>query len=150
MPQSISLEDDIREERLRWLYNALNREKKSNAEISLSPQGLLLQRDLEIAFFAGAWISVIVISYAAIEATARDIAIGDYESSSAKLFDSSEELQQLRKLRNQLVHVSPPGTPSVVWKLQSNDLAASHTSLEDEARRAVELVFRAIYASNES
>ena len=44
-------------------------------------EDLLLSYDVEIAFCAGAWLSVIVLAYAVIDATIRDTESGDYEGS---------------------------------------------------------------------
>ena len=115
----------------------------------LSTQGLLLLRDIELSFCAGAWLSVIVLSYAVVDATLRDIETGDYKSKAADLYGENEDLDWLRRLRNELVHVLPPGSPSLVWKHSPNDLVACHAALEADACRAVTLAYKAIYANVE-
>ena len=114
--------------------------------MKLSTQGLLLLHDIEKAFCAGAWLSVIVLAYAVVDATLRDITTGDYRSKTAELYDSNPELEWLRNLRNQVVHVSTPGTPSTLWKLPPSDLIGCHNALEPEAKRAVALAYRQVYA----
>jgi hypothetical protein len=121
----------------------MGRERRHGVR-TLSTQGLLLLCDIEKAFCAGAWISVIVLAYAVVDATLRDIATGDYKSKAADLYGSDADLEWLRNIRNQAVHVSPPGTPSVLWKLPSN-LAACQEALEPEARRAVVIAYRQVH-----
>jgi hypothetical protein len=134
-------------ERYRWLRQTEEVEAGVWGSVLLSPQGTLLAYDIEIAFCAGAWLSVIVMSHAAIDATIRDTEMGDYTSNSKVIFGDDVELQWLRALRNRLVHVRPPDHPSVLPEQAMNDIAAFQDSLELDARRAVTLMYRAIYAN---
>lgn len=124
----------------------MDQERKRQGVRMLSTQGLLLLCDIEKAFCAGAWISVIVLAYAVVDATLRDIATGDYKNNAAHLYGSDPDLKWLRNIRNQAVHVSPPGTPSVLWKLPPSNLAACQEALESEARRAVVIAYRQVHA----
>jgi hypothetical protein len=130
-----------------WLRQTEEREAGVWGSILLSPQGTLLSYDLEIAFCAGAWVSVIVLAHAAIDATIRDTELGDYDSNSKKIFGNDSDLQWLRVLRNRLVHVSSPDRELALSEESLNDVAAFQESLEADARRAISLVFRSIYAS---
>jgi hypothetical protein len=82
-----------------------------------------------------------VLCHAAIDTTIRNTETGDYSSNSKKLFGGDKDLDWLRKKRNQLAHVSqaPVG--------DAGNFDTFHDSLEANARRAVELLFRTIYAS---
>ena len=103
--------------------------------------------DIELAFCAGAWISVIVISHAAIDAIIRDTELKDYESNSKKIFAGDVDLEWLRKLRNRLVHVSNPDNhPEFVGAIES-DVSGVQDSFEADAKRAVALLFRTMYAN---
>jgi hypothetical protein len=135
---------DGRHERQTWLLRTLEQQRHKRPSFTLSTQGLLLLRDIEIAFCAGAWLSVIILSYAAIDATLRDVQTGDHDSMTAEPYGDDPELDWLGGLRNQLVHVSPPGTPSAVWKLPPADLIACHAALEPETKRPVAMVYRQI------
>ncbi len=75
----------------------------------------------------------------------RQVTAQDYASPARDLFADSADLRWLRKLRNELMHAGAPGTRSRLWKVGGNDIAANHGALEDEATRAVEIMFRAIY-----
>lgn len=133
------------EERLHWFQS----ERRSYGVVKhgsrFSTQGLLLLTDIEKSFCAGAWLSVVVLAYAIIDATYREVS-GDYKASAQDLYASDSDLASLRDLRNQVVHVLPPGSASSLWRASANDLAACHAALESQARHAVELVFRHVFA----
>jgi hypothetical protein len=112
----------------------------------ISSHALLLEIDLRIAYCAGAWLSVIVLAQAAIEAQARQVTTGDYRATSLELFASDPDLQWLRMLRNELVHAAEPGTPSQVWKVPATDFGTAQQALESEATRALQVMFRTIYS----
>ena len=134
-------------DRYGWLRTIEKEEDGVWGSILLSPQGTLLTYDLEIAFCAGAWVSVIVLAHAAIDATIRDTELGDYDSNAKKVFGNNSDLQWLRVTRNHLVHVSHPDHKSALSEKVLNDVAAFQESLEADARRAISLVFRSIYAN---
>lgn len=94
-----------------------------------------------------AWISVIILAHASIDATIRDTDAGDYESNSKKLFGNDDDLQWLRLLRNRLVHVARPDHQASLPAKLLDDVAAFQESFENNARRAMELVYRSIYAN---
>ncbi len=130
-----------------WLRQTEEQEAGVWGSILLSPQGTLIAYDLEIAFCAGAWISVIVLAHAAIDSTIRDTDVGDYKNNSKKIFGKDSDLQWLRMLRNSLVHVSDPESENAFSDELLEDVAAFQESLEVDARRAMSLVYRAIYAN---
>ena len=134
-------------ERYDWLRETEETEAGVWGSVDLSSQGVLLAYDIEIAFCAGAWLSVIVLAHAAIDATIRDTQSGDYGSGSFRILGEDEDLQWLRRLRNQLLHVSSPDSPKALPEEAESDVAAYQESLEPHARRAVTLMFRTIYAS---
>lgn len=114
--------------------------------MTVSSHALLLLADIEYAFRAGAWLSVIVLSYASIEATFRQLVYENHTSASIDLLGSDEDLNWLRTLRNEVLHSKEPGTESKLWKLTSDDIPACLAALEPEAKRAIRLAFRVIYA----
>lgn len=115
---------------------------------SISSHALLLEVDLRLAYCAGAWLAVIVLACAAIEAQARQVTASDYSSPVRDLFAHDPNLQWLRKLRNELMHAAEPGTASQLWKVAGGDIGANQRELEAEATRGVELMFQAIYGRN--
>ena len=130
---------DLWTKRSDWLSEIEQSSSHPMASYLLSDQGTLLTYDVHRAFCSGAWVSVIVLCHAAIDATIRDTELGDYTSNSKKIFGGDAELEWLRKTRNRLVHVSPDTDPKLA------DFDVYHDSLEPDARRAVELLFRVIY-----
>jgi len=135
------------EDRLQWFQNARRAEGFVGNGDRFSMHSLLLLTDIEKSFCVGAWLSVIVLAYAVVDSTLRDLSSGSYKAKAQGLYSSDPELEWLRELRNQIVHVSPPGTASILWKLPPIDLSACHGALEADARRAVSLAFRQVFAS---
>jgi hypothetical protein len=136
------------DKRYQWLQATEEREGGEWRSILLSPQGTFLTYDIEIAFCAGAWISVIVMAHAAIDATIRDTETGDYTSNSKQIFEDNNDLEWLRTLRNRLVHLSDPEKKQPHFsEKELEDMAVFHDALEKNAERAVTLVFRTIYAN---
>lgn len=129
------------EERNAWLLRAEESTRHPDASYLMSAHATLIIYDIHGAFCAGAWVSVIVLCHAAIDSTIRDTEIADYQSSSWKILGASDELHSLRKLRNKLVHVSEDGLEKIA------DFDIFHSNLENEARKAVQLLFRTVYTS---
>jgi hypothetical protein len=146
-PESQTL---LAEARMKWFIEAHDAERKRYLALRLSTHGLLLQYDVQRAYSAGAWLSVIVLAQAAIEASIRDIGTQDYETKAKLLFEDNVALQRNRTLRNELVHPLPPGSPSIVWSVPGGDFAACHASLEPDAKLAVQLMFQTVYAYTET
>ena len=140
----------VYEARQKWFSEAHNSQRMRPAAFLLSSQGLLLQYDVQRAFCAGAWLSVIVLAQAVIEASIRDIETHDYETNAKNLFAGSEALERVRTLRNEILHPQKPGTPSKVWTVAGGDYIACHASMETDAKLAVEEMFRAVYANRET
>jgi hypothetical protein len=112
---------------------------------AISSHALLLEVDLRRAYVAGAWISVIILSCAAVEAHVRQVKANDYASPANQLFANDDDLQWLREMRNEIAHAGEPGSRSKLWKVAGADFRANQEALEPEATRAVEIMFRAIY-----
>jgi hypothetical protein len=141
LPSSNSLEV----ERQNWLKTAHREEERRVFPMTVSSHALLLLVDIEYGFRAGAWVSVIVLSQACIEATFRQLDSNNYTSPSIDFLGNDEELNWLRTLRNEVLHSKEPGSISKLWKLPSDDIPACHAALEPDAKRAVQLAFREIY-----
>lgn len=130
------------EQRYNWLRQLEDKHQHPLASYLLSSHGTFVSFDLEIAFCAGAWVSVFVLAHAAIDATIRDTEALDYRSNSKKVFGGDSELEWLRKTRNSLVHVRENEDTA-----DYDSMDEFHDSLEESARRAMVLVYRAIYAN---
>jgi hypothetical protein len=132
-------------DRYNWLRGIEEAAVHPSASYLLSSQGTFITYDLEIAFCAGAWVSVIVLAHAAIDATLRDTETGNYKSNSKVTFGGNPELEWLRKKRNALVHVSDPNYNGFIQASDLHNIDLYHSSLEEDAKRAMKLVFRTIY-----
>ena len=139
-------EAEVSERRYRIFSLAAREAGPLRAGHVISSHALLIEIDLRLAFCAGAWLSVIILSCAAVEAQARQVLANDYSSAAVDLFSNNSELQWLRSLRNELVHAAEPGTKSLLWKVGGSDIGANQRALEDEATRALKLMFKTIYA----
>jgi hypothetical protein len=137
---------EILEARVKWFSLARISSSRGRSPPQFSTQGLLLLLDVQRAFVGGAWLSVIVLAQAAIEATIREIETQDFESKAKALFDGLPELERIRELRNEIVHPLKPGSRSLVWAT-THDIAGCHDALEIDAKRAVELLFKVVYGS---
>ena len=133
---------DVWRERYEWLRTVEEQTQNPLGSYLMSSQAAFVSYDLEIAFCAGAWVSVIILAHAVIDATIRDTESGDYRSSSKTIFDGDPDLEWLRKRRNSLVHVREDYDPS-----DFDAIDGYHMSLENDARRAMVLVFRTFYAN---
>jgi hypothetical protein len=139
--------EDVWQARSTWLERVEESSRHPDASYLLSAQGTLITCDIQNAFCAGAWVSVIVLAHAAIDATIRDTEIGDYASSPKKIFGGDPDLEWLRELRNRFIHVREDPADGPLADIDIGDLDIYHDALESSARRAVELLFRTIYAS---
>lgn len=128
--------------RYEWLRVAQESAQHPLGTYLVSSQGLFVTFDLEIAFCAGAWVSVIILAHAAIDATIRDTELLDYDSNSKTVFGGDTDLEWLRKRRNSLVHVRKDYDSSDFDMMDNY-----HATLEEDARRAMNLVFRTIFAN---
>jgi hypothetical protein len=143
----VTLMTDIENERWLW-YNRAAEAGRGNKNIYnrvFSSHALLLEIDLRRAFFAGAWISTIVLACAAVEAKFRQIDCEDFNTKSKDLFGANPDLDWLREMRNELMHSKPVGSPSLIWMVEGHDLGETHTALESAAKRAIEIMWRVMY-----
>lgn len=137
---------DIHQERLLWFHCAFDTAKKNRGFSGLlSSHALLIEIDIRLAFCAGAWISTIVLACAAVEAKFRQIDSDDFKTKSETLFGENADLQWLREIRNELMHSKSPGSSSLVWMVEGHDLGKTQAALEDDAKRAIEIMFQTLY-----
>jgi hypothetical protein len=109
----------------------------------LSEQACAVAADLQCAFCAGAWIAVIVLAAAAIDAHLHDAE--GLTGNSKRVIDESgadPRLHTLRRRRNALIH-SHADNPAITVDQEWSERA----KLEEDARLAVELVFETFYAN---
>ena len=111
----------------------------------LSEQACALSCEVENAFCAGAWIAVIVLAMAVVDAQLRETEFYKFEGSTKRLLeelDVNKDLQKLRERRNAIIHIDPDN-PAITMDQQ----ITNREELEKEARNAVKLMFEAFYLS---
>lgn len=115
------------------------------AGFSTSEHATALLMDLETAFCAGAWLSVLIVSLSVVEAHQREVELPPSYPRSFKAVSESfddqqmtEETEWLRKRRNELVHFGGQAAVSV-------DDCWADERLEQDARRAAVLVGKVLY-----
>ena len=145
MPGDRSANESLAAERDRWFYSAFT-ECRPKLYEPISTSALLLEVDMRAAFCAGAWLSVIVLAAAAVEAQFRQVYKEDYDRKTLDLYGLNADLHWLRELRNEILHAPKPGTKSSLWKQSASDLRACQAALEPGAKRAVSIMFRSVYA----
>ena len=128
---------------VRWRWFEQKAEQPDDGGYLVSEQACALVADLQCIFCAGAWIAVIVLATAIIDAHLRDAegCTGNARSAIDQA-GADPQLHQLRKRRNALIH-SKIDSPAITVDQQWSE----RVRLEDDARLAVGLVFRVFYAS---
>lgn len=120
------------DERRLWFEELEARHARSGASRRLSEQACALMLDLQAVYCAGAWATVVILAAAIVETQADRSKL--YRTASAR------DLQWLRGLRNNLLHENQ-GEPV----LTIEDQWVQRPQWEKHARRAIRLVFQAIY-----
>ncbi|WP_366656706.1 hypothetical protein [Fodinicurvata sp. EGI_FJ10296] len=128
--------------RRRWFAETVTR-ALDDAAAQPGQQAEALLAELEDVFCVGAWLSAVILSTAVIEAHLRETAApGNALENTRDLFHRlglPAEFEELRLLRNRLVHVQP-GSPTL-----TPDMHWSHGEVfEQDARDALRLVALAL------
>lgn len=132
------------EERRAW-FESLNEELMGAGSYLVSEQACALIAEVQSSFCAGAWVAVIVLSMAVVDAQLRETELVGFKGNTKKLLatvSADPELQKLRVRRNALVHVNPEN-PAITVDHQWGQ----RSQLEAEARKAIRLMLEAFYMS---
>ena len=130
--------------RQQW-FDELGDSIQGKGSYFVSEQACALIGEVRTCFCAGAWIAVIVLVLAVVDAQLRETELPEFKGSTQKLLKDAQanpKLQRLRKRRNAIIHITtdnPAITVDQQW--------ANQEKLEQEARRAIELMFEAFYMS---
>jgi hypothetical protein len=122
------------DERRLW-FEGLEAEWAEHGGAVFSEQAAALIIDLQAAFCAGSWAAVVILGGAIVETQTE---------ASKRHPASAEELRWLRALRNRLLHENR-GEPVLTIEQQWT----GRRLWEDHARRAVRLVFEAMYGGGD-
>jgi len=135
---------ELWEERREWFENLLN-EHESVGSYFVSEQACALIAEAQSCFCAGAWISVIILAFAVIDAQLRETEVPYFKGNSKELINIlgfDERFQRLRKRRNKIIHLNidnPAITVDQQW--------GNRKELEEEAREAIKLMIEAFYSN---
>lgn len=136
--------NELWESRRAW-FEQVEEDARGEGSYFLSEQACALTADVQACFCVGAWLGVIVLAAAVVDAALRETEVVGFNGNSKDLIDlagANPQLQKLRKRRNALVHV-PSDNPAITV----NQQWANRADLEAEAREAVTLMFGAFYLS---
>ena len=135
---------DMWNSRRAWFERMADVENRGGGYL-VSEHALSLLMDVQVVFCAGAWSAVVVLSASVIDAHAKQVEGSDEQGGFQHSFAATglaDELDWLRLRRNALVHFKVGRSSLTV-----DDQWSRRNELEEEARRAVELIFEVIYQS---
>ena len=98
---------ELWESRRTW-FEQVEESTRRDGSYLVSEQACALSVEVQACFCAGAWLGVIVLAAAAVDAALRDTEVVDFNGNSKDLIDQAgadPRLHKLRKRRNALVHV---------------------------------------------
>ena len=129
----------------RYWFEERNNELSEQGSFLVSEQACALIAEVQSVFCAGAWLAVIIIVMAVVDAQLRECETSEFKGNTKKLLEAAQanpELQKLRKRRNEIIHLNPD-LPAIDVDTQW----AGRKELEKDARKAVKLMFEAFYMS---
>lgn len=131
-------------QRKAWFETVMDKYEGEGSYL-VSEQACALIAETQSCFCAGAWVSVIVLAFTVIDAQLRETESMDYKVNSKILLNDlgfDERFQILREIRNRFIHIVPNSTAITVDQQWSD-----RDVLEQEARKAVELMCEAFYSN---
>lgn len=111
----------------------------------VSEQACALSIELERLYCSGAWVAVVIVAMAVVDAQLRETEVCGFRGNTKELINVSEaepDLHWLRRLRNAYVHVDPD-RPAITVDRHLGEQGR----LERDARRAILLAFKAFFMS---
>ena len=130
-------------ERQAWFQRRLD-DTRGEMPAAIGEQAEALLVDLQLSFCAGAWVAVVILAQTVLDADLADRAAaqeggaGGGDGLALNDIRFGRDYVWLRNRRNDLVHEE--GRTALTIRDQTQD----RTRLEAEARRAVELLFKAL------
>lgn len=134
--QAFSSSSDMRL-RLDWIRGLIDRESDGEG-LNLSPQAEALFDEMSRCFAAGAWLAALLLAQATLDAELHQ---GDIDGMVQNEARFGPDYVWLRNRRNHLLHADDP-RPAVTMA----DLQQDGRLLEEEARRAIGLMVKAVSA----
>ncbi|WP_193188060.1 hypothetical protein [Nisaea sediminum] len=128
--RAIASQSEMRQ-RLSWVDRLVDRESDGDG-LDLGPQAAALFDEMRLCFASGAWVAVLVLAQAALDAEMQQDDLNGLVQNEIRF---GADYVWLRNRRNHLLHADDP-LPAVTLA----DFGPGNAALEREARRAVELV----------
>ncbi|MBO6562791.1 MAG: hypothetical protein JJ959_19740 [Nisaea sp.] len=128
--RTVASQSEMRQ-RLSWVDRLVDRESDGDG-LDLAPQAAALFDEMRLCFASGAWVAVLVLAQAALDAELQQEGLDGLAQNEIRF---GADYVWLRNRRNHLLHADDP-RPAVTLE----DYAPGDPHLEREARRAVELV----------
>ena len=128
--------------RFRWFNQEMDRSMEPGGYI-VSEQACALSVELERLYCTGAWVAVVIVAIAVVDAQLREAELADFRGNTKDLIDAvnaNPALHRLRKLRNTYVHVNPDQPAITVDQILADDVRLRH-----DAESAIKLVFEAFF-----
>ncbi|MBN8669487.1 MAG: hypothetical protein J0L80_02300 [Chitinophagales bacterium] len=131
-------------ERRDWVEKQLL-DRSESGSFLVSEHATTLFMDMQLAFCAGAWLSVVITSISVIDAQLRETEAANDSIGTAKLLNDyykGEEINWLRQLRNKYVHhnIANPTNDTSNWYNNQNEL-------EKHATKAMQMTIHAFFQS---
>lgn len=133
---------ELWEARRRW-FDELSESLAGEGSYFVGEQACALIGEVQTAFCTGAWVAVLVLAMAVVDAQLRETELPGFKGNTQQLLDAVQanpELQRLRERRNAIIHIRSDN-PAITLDQQWTNRA----ELEQEARQAVQLMFEAFY-----
>lgn len=130
-PSRASASQSEMRQRLAWMDRLIDRESDGEG-LDLAPQAAALFDEMRLCFASGAWVAVLVLAQAALDAELQQDGLDGLVQNQIRF---GPDYVWLRNRRNHLLHADDP-RPAITLE----DFAPGNPTLEREARRAVELV----------
>ena len=135
-------EKEIWTQRMDWIAKEIE-----DAEIglvySVSDQATALFMDMQLAYCAGAWLSVIITSISVIDAHLRETEAMDETIGTARLLNEyyeGDDINWLRQLRNRYVHLNPD-KPA----FEMNAWFDNQDQFQQNATKAIKMTIKALF-----
>ncbi len=113
---------------------------------SVSDHAIALFIDMQLAYCAGAWLSVIITSISVIDAHLRETEAMDDTIGTAKLLNEyydGDDINWLRQLRNKYVHLHLDNPT-----LEMNVWFDRNLKFEEDATKAIKMTIKALFQNS--
>lgn len=130
-------------QRMDWISNEIEIAEKKGLGFAVSDHATALFMDMQLAYCAGAWLSVLITSVSVIDSHLRETEAMDDKIGTAKLLNEyyeGDDINWLRQLRNKYVHLNLDNPA-----LEMNAWFDNQKQFEADATRAIRMTINALF-----